>query len=124
MPFFRALAYINKIPQKYWNARSIPIIARAYYKIQDFTKVLGLLEREDIEQNYSTLFMLANASLELKLYPKAIQYLEKIRGYHDTPEINRLLAAAYLNLGKKEKAKKYYLRASPSKKEKIRNSSY
>jgi tetratricopeptide (TPR) repeat protein len=104
----RAIEYFNKIPTRSWNAVSLPVIARAYYEKKDYARVVELLERDDVPKEYAALILLANSSIELKQYGKAVQYLEQIRKYGDSVEINQLLAASYLSLGRQEKAKRYY----------------
>jgi GWxTD domain-containing protein len=107
----QATAYFERIPQNLWNAVSLPIIASAYYKKGDFARVLELLEREEIKKEYPVLVMLANSAIELKLYPRALEYLEKVREYGDSVEINHLLAATYISMGSRDKAMVYYERA-------------
>ncbi len=113
----QAIAFFNRIPRDLWNATSIPIIARAYYKKGDYAKVIELLEREEVKKEYPTLVMLANSSIELKLYPRALEYLEKVRKYGDNVEINQLLAATYLSMGNRDKAVVFYERARKLKKQ-------
>ncbi|UCH93912.1 MAG: GWxTD domain-containing protein [Candidatus Aminicenantes bacterium] len=107
----QAIAYFNQIPRTLWNATSLPIIARAYYKKGDYARVLELLEREEVKKEYPILVMLANSAIELKLYPRALEYLGKIREYGDTVEINQLVAATYISMGNRDKAMVYYERA-------------
>ncbi|HLP61175.1 MAG TPA: GWxTD domain-containing protein [Candidatus Deferrimicrobium sp.] len=104
----RALDFFNKISPEYWNGISIPVIAKAYYLKKDYARVVELLERFNVPKVYATVIMLANSAIQLKMFDKAVQYLEKLRKYGDTPEVNHLLAAAYLSLGEQEKAKQYY----------------
>ncbi|MCU0289210.1 MAG: GWxTD domain-containing protein [Acidobacteria bacterium] len=104
----QALDFFNKISQEYWNGVSIPVIARAYYLKKDYARVVELLERFNVPKVYATVIMLANSAIHLKMFDKAVQYLEKLRQYGDTLEVNHLLAAAYLSLGQQEKAKLYY----------------
>lgn len=104
----RAAALFDKIPRGYWNAVTLPVIARAYYEKKDHARVLELLEREEVKKVYAVLIMLANSSIELKQYEKALQYLEQLRKYGDSVRINQLLAATCLSLGRREKAKQYY----------------
>jgi GWxTD domain-containing protein len=107
----QSIVYFNKIPHKFWNATTLPVIARAYYAKKDYARVIQLLERDEVKKVYATLILLANASIELKVYNRAIEYLEKLRKYGDSVEINQLLAAAYLSIGEQEKAKQYYEKA-------------
>lgn len=107
----RAAAHFEKIPRKYWNAVTLPIIAKAYYEKKDYAGVLELLEREEVQKVYATLIMLANSTIELKQYEKALKYLEQLRKYGDSVRINQLLAATCLSLGRQEKAKQYYKHA-------------
>jgi tetratricopeptide (TPR) repeat protein len=107
----RAIEYFNKLPSSLWNATSLPIIAKAYYKKGDYAKVVELLEKEEVNKEYPVLLMLANSSIELKSYPRALKYLEQLRNYEDTVEINQLLASTYLSMGAREKAETYYKRA-------------
>jgi GWxTD domain-containing protein len=107
----RAIASFNELPRSLWNAASLPFIGKAYYLKGDYAEVLRLLEKEEVKKEYSTLLMLANSSIELKDYPRALKYLEKIRKYGDTVEINQLLAATYLSMGNREKAVSFYDRA-------------
>jgi tetratricopeptide (TPR) repeat protein len=104
----RAIDLFNKIPAAYWNGVSIPIIARAYYLKKDYARVVELLERFNVPKVYATVIMLANSAIQLKMFDKAVQYLEKLRKYGDTVEVNQLLAATYLSLGQQEKANQYY----------------
>jgi len=107
----RAIDVFNKIPPENWNGVSIPVIARAYYLKKEYARVVELLERVTVPKVYATVIMLANSAIELKMYAKAVQYLEKLRGYGDTVEVNHLLGASYLSLGQQEKAKQYYQHA-------------
>lgn len=104
----RAAALFDKIPRKYWNAVTLPIIAKAYYEKKDYARVMELLERDAVKKVYAALVMLANSAIELKQYEKALQYLEQLRKYGDSVRINQLLAATCLSLGRQEKAKQYY----------------
>ena len=107
----QAVACFRQIPVTLWHADSIPIIARAFYEKGDYARVMELLEKEEVKKEYPVLLMLANSSIELRLYPKALEYLEKIRKYGETEEIDHLLAATYLNMGDRHNAMKYYERA-------------
>ncbi len=89
----------------------MPIIARAYYKRGNYARVLELLERGEVKKEYPILVMLANSAIELKMYPRALEYLEKIRKYGDSVEINHLLAATYISMGNRDKAMVFYERA-------------
>ncbi len=111
----RSIEYFKRIPQTLWNAASKPIIAKAYYVANEYARVVELLEPEEVKKEYATLLMLANSSIALKRYPAALKYLQKIRQYGDTVEINNLLAATYLNMGDKHNAKTYYDRAKKIK---------
>jgi len=113
----RAIAYFERIPHNLWNAASLPIIAGAYYKKGDYARVLELLEKEEVKKEYAILVMLANSAIELKMYPRALEYLEKIRKYGDSVEINQLLAATYISMGNREKAMVFYERARKLKKQ-------
>jgi GWxTD domain-containing protein len=106
-----AIADFNKIPKSLRNASSLPLIAKAYYIKGDYNRVVALLEREDVQMKYATLLLLANSSIELKRFPKALEYLQQIRKYGDTVEINHLLAATYLSMGDRQNARAYYERA-------------
>jgi len=55
--------------------------------------------------------MLANSAIELRQHPRTLKYLEEIRKYGDTPEINQSIASTYLSMGNREKAADYYKRA-------------
>jgi GWxTD domain-containing protein len=107
----QAIAYFNKIPSSLWNSTSLPVIARAYYLKGDYARVIQLLEREDVKKEYPTLLMLANSSIELKLHPRALKYLQEVRKYGDTIEINQLIASTYISMGNRDKAMVYYERA-------------
>jgi len=107
----QALATFEKIPPSAWNAAAIPIIAKAYYLEGNYSRVIELLEKEDVTKDYPVLLMLANSSIETHAYPRALQYLEKLRAYGDTVEINQLLASTYLCMGNREKAAFFYERS-------------
>jgi GWxTD domain-containing protein len=107
----RAVAYFNQVPRQYWNASSLPVIAKAYYAKKDYNTVIRLLEKDDVKKAYATLILLANSSIELKRFDRAIEYLEKLREYGDSVEINQLLAATYLSTGRSEKARQHYEKA-------------
>lgn len=107
----QTIAWFDQIPDSFWNNSSIPVLARAFYLKKDYSRVMQLLERKDVEKTYLNLVMLANSAIELKKNNEAILYLEALRKYGDTPELNRLLAAASLSAGKPEKARVYYQRA-------------
>jgi GWxTD domain-containing protein len=112
-----AIAYFERIPRNLWNAVSLPIIAGAYYKKGDYARVLELLEKGEVKKEYPILVMLANSAIELKMYPRALEYLEKIRQYGDSVEINHLLAATYISMGNRDKAMVFYERARKLKKQ-------
>ena len=107
----KAIEYFNRVPKSMWNAKTIPSIAQAYYRAQDYEKVVELLEREEVPKNYSTLLLLGNSCLELKQLEKAADYFEKLRNYGDTSKINRILGAISLSLGRREEARVYFNRA-------------
>lgn len=107
----KAIEYFNRMPESMWTIKTIPIIAQAYYRAQDYKKVVELLERKEAPENYSTLLMLGNSCLELKQLKKAAEYFEKLRKYGDTPKINRVLGAISLSLGRREEAQVYFNRA-------------
>ncbi|MCX6579267.1 MAG: GWxTD domain-containing protein [Candidatus Aminicenantes bacterium] len=107
----RALEVFNKIPPEYRNGVSIPVIARAHYLKKEYARVVEMLGRTDVPKVYATVIMLANSAIELKMFAKAVQYLEQLRKYGDTVEVNHLLAASYLSLGQQDKAKQYYQHA-------------
>jgi hypothetical protein len=111
----QAIAYFDKIPFSLWNAASLPVIARAYYLKGDYARVIQLLERDEVKKKYPTLLMLANSSIELRQLPRALKYLEEIRKYGDTVEINQLIASTYLSMGNREKAMVFYERAQKLK---------
>lgn len=106
-----ALEYFHKLPEKLWNSFTIPYIAKAYYREQDYAKVTELLEREDVTKDYSVLFMLGNSCLELRELRKAAEYFEQLRNYGDTVNLNQVLGAIFLSLGEREKAQVYFDRA-------------
>jgi tetratricopeptide (TPR) repeat protein len=106
-----AIEYFNKLPQELWNAKTIPVIARAYYRNKDYEKVVELLKGENVTKDYFVLLLLGNSSLELKQLEKAAEYFEQLRNYGDTVKINQVLGAIFLSLGEREKAKVYFDRA-------------
>jgi GWxTD domain-containing protein len=106
-----ALERFSILPDTFWNSRTKPIIARAYYRDKNFEKVIEVLEGKDVIKDYSVLFLLGNSSLELKQLNKAAGYFEQLRGYGDTAKINQVLGAIFLSLGEREKAKVYFDRA-------------
>ncbi len=99
-----AVAAFEQLPRALWNRISTPVIARAYYQKRDFARVLELLTPGEIEKTYPVLGMLANAALELNQFARAAAWLEMLRRYGDTVEVNQLLAAAYLGAGQRQKA--------------------
>ena len=107
----KAIEYFNKLPDELWNAKTLPVIARAYYRNEDYEKVVELLEGENVTKDYSVLLLLGNSSLELKQLEKAVEYFEQLRNYGDTVKINQVLGAIFLSLGEREKAKVYFDRA-------------
>lgn len=115
----RAIKQFNNIPSRFLDGASLPVIAKAYYLEEKYSKVVELLERDGVKQDYPTLLMLANASIDLKRYDRALEYLEKIRKYGDTPQINQLLASTHLCLGNREKAMAFYKRARELKNNEI-----
>jgi len=104
----KALEFLYRLPAELHNSATLPVIGRAHYLNHDYAQALAVLEREEVEKNYAVLLMLANSAIELRQFQKAVNYLERVRKYNDSAEINYLLAAAYLSLGDKEKAKIYY----------------
>lgn len=103
-----AALYFDKIPPQFLNETTLPIIAKAYYEKKDYARVLELLEKDEVKKVYATLIMLANSTIELKQYEKALDYLEQLRKYGDSVQVNQLLAATCLSLGRQEKARQYY----------------
>lgn len=114
----KALADFNAIPRSLWWGTVVPVIARSYYSKGDYERVMELLEPAQVKKEYPVLMMLANSAIELKRFPKALQYLQKIREYGETVEINHLVAATYLSMGDREKARLYYDRAKKLAKQK------
>ena len=106
-----SIEYFNKLPQELWNAQTLPVIARAYYRNKDYEKVIELLKGENVTKDYFVLLLLGNSSLELKQLEKAAEYFEQLRNYGDTVKINQVLGAIFLSLGEREKAKVYFDRA-------------
>lgn len=106
-----AIREFSEIPARFLNGEALPVIAKAYYQQENYSRVVELLEREGVKQDYPTLLMLANASIDLKRYDHALKYLEKIRQYGDTPQINQLLASTHLCMGNRDKAMVFYKRA-------------
>jgi len=106
-----ALEQFKKLPENLWNARTLPVIARAYYQKKDYEKVVELLEREIVSKDFPVLVLLGNSCLELKKFQKAAEYFEMLRKYGDTVENNRILAAIYYALGQRDKAQVYSERA-------------
>jgi GWxTD domain-containing protein len=104
----QAVLYFEKIPPQFRNETTLPIIAKAYYEKKDYARVMELLEKDEVKKVYATLIMLANSSIELKQYEKALNYLEQLRKYGDSVQVNQLLAATCLSLGRLEKARQYY----------------
>jgi len=104
----KALEFLYKLPAELFNSATLPVVGRAHYLNHDYSQAIAVLEKEEVEKNYAVLLMLANSTLELKQYKKAVDYLERVRKYNDSAEINYLLAATYLSLGDKDKAKIYY----------------
>jgi len=113
-----AINVFNKIPDSLRRGNAVPIIARAYYLKGDYATVLKLLEPETVKKEYPILQMLANSSIELKDYQRALKYLEQLRKYGDTVELNHLLASTHLSMGDREKAKAFYERARKLKNKK------
>jgi tetratricopeptide (TPR) repeat protein len=107
----KALESFGRLPAELWNAKTLPVIARAYYLHKDFARVIELLERETVEKSYPVLLLLGNASLELKKLDQAALYFEEVRKFGDTAEANNALGAIYFSLGEKEKARVYWERA-------------
>jgi GWxTD domain-containing protein len=104
----KALEFLHKLPTELLNSTTLPVIGRAHYLNHDYAQAIAVLEKEQVEKNYAVLLMLANSAIELKQFQKAVDYLERVRKYVDSAEINYLLAAAYLSLGDKDKAMIYY----------------
>lgn len=104
----KALEFFDKLPARLPGSATLPVIGRAHYLNHDYARAMATLENEQVEKNYAVLLMLANSAIELKEFQKAADYLERVRKYNDSAEINYLLAATYLSLGDKDKAKMYY----------------
>jgi len=118
----KAIESFKKLPKDLWNSSSLPVVARAFYIKKDYARVVELLEREDVINNYPVLLLLGNASLQLKKLDKAALYFEEIRKFGDTAKINNTLGAIYHTLGEKDKAKIYWERAKKLE-EKSKNTS-
>jgi GWxTD domain-containing protein len=106
-----SLEGFKSLPEAFWDFRTKPIIARAYYQAKDYEKVVEVLEGKGVIKDYSVLFLLGNSALELKQLGKAAVYFELLRGYGDTVKVNQVLGAIYLSLGERDKAKTYFERA-------------
>jgi hypothetical protein len=106
-----ALASFEKLPRESWDAKTRPVMARAYYQKRDYEKVLELLEDKNVKKDYAVLLMLGNASLELKRLDKAGDYFEQLRSYGDTVKINEVLGAIFLARGDRKRAEAYFERA-------------
>jgi GWxTD domain-containing protein len=113
-----AIKTFNKIPASLRRGNAVPIIARAYYLKGDYATVLQLLEPENVKKEYPILQMLANSAIDLKDYQRALKYLEQLRKYGDTVELNQLLASTHLSMGDRQKAKEFYERARKLKNKK------
>ncbi|MGE5343822.1 MAG: GWxTD domain-containing protein [Candidatus Omnitrophota bacterium] len=113
----RAIATFETLPASARNAATLPLMAKAYYQKEDYRRVLELLERDGVKKEYPVLVMLANSALALKAYARALTYLDLLRNYGDTPEINQLMASTHLCLGNREKAAFYYQRTRDLKSE-------
>jgi tetratricopeptide (TPR) repeat protein len=107
----KAIESFQKLPENLWNSSTLPVVARAFYIKKDYARVVELLERDDVINNYSVLLLLGNASLKLKKLERAALYFEEIRKFGDTAEINKTLGAIYYTLGERDKAKIYWERA-------------
>jgi tetratricopeptide (TPR) repeat protein len=107
----KALESFEKLPSRLWNGATLPVIARAYYLIKDFARVVKLLETDQVEKSYPVLILLGNSSLELKKLDQAAFYFEEVRKFGDTAEANNALGAIYFSLGDKDKARVYWERA-------------
>jgi tetratricopeptide (TPR) repeat protein len=106
-----SLEIFKGLPEGFWDSRTKPILARAYYQARDFQKVINLLEGKDIIKDYPVLYLLGNSALELRQLRKASEYFERLRAYGDTAKINQVLGALYLSLGERDKAQTYFSRA-------------
>ena len=115
----KSIEYFNVLPQELWNTKTLPVIARAYYRNKEYEKVVELLEGENVTKDYSVLLLLGNSSLELKQLEKSIEYFEQLRNYGDTVKINQVLGAIFLSLGEGEKAKVYFDRAKKIQNESV-----
>lgn len=111
-----AIRCFEQVPANRWKPEAIPVIARAFYLKENYTKVLELLEHEEVKKEYPVLVMLANSAIGTKAYPKAITWLEKLLNYEDSVEINQLLASTYICMKNQKKAAFYYQRARELKK--------
>ncbi len=108
----KALEGFQKLPAAAWNSTTLPVIARAYYLKKDYRKVIELLEGDTVEKTYAVLLMLGNSCLETRDLRRAAGYFERVRGYGDTVENNRILGAICISLGEREKAQTYWDRAA------------
>jgi GWxTD domain-containing protein len=108
----KALEGFQKLPAAMWNSTTLPVIARAYYLKKDYQRVIEILEKDTVEKTYTVLLMLGNSCLETKNLRRAAGYFERVRGYGDTVENNRILGAIYISLGEREKAQTYWDRAA------------
>jgi len=117
----KALEYFGKLPEDLWNSTTIPFIAKSYFIKKNYEKVVELLEKENVEKNYSVLLLLGNSSMELKKLQKAAKYFEMVRQYGDTVKINRTLGVVYYSLGERKKAEVYWKRAMDLEKNKKNN---
>ncbi len=106
-----AIRCFEQVPTDRWKPEAIPVIARAYYLKENYTKVLELLDREEINKEYPILVMLANSAIGTKTYSKAVTWLEKLLNYENSAEINELLGSTYLIMKNQKKAAIYYGRA-------------
>ncbi len=115
----KALENFQKLPPQFWNAATLPTIARAYYLKKNYAKTIELLENEAVIKTYTVLLMLGNSCLETKALRKAAEYFEGVRKYGDTAANNRTLGAIYYSLGERDKAQTYWERASALEKKPV-----
>lgn len=115
----QALAYFQQIPVSSWKPGFRPFIANAFYRNHQYQEVLQLLDHDEVKKTYPVLQMLANSAIELKRYPQALDFLERIRAYGDSREILNLIASTHLCMGNQQKARVYYEKAR-----KLKNNNY
>lgn len=107
-PLKKAIKFDNKL------AIAFNLLGLVYKDLESYPESINYyLEALKISpKSFNVLFHLGSTYFELNLLKNALECFKKVKDlYHDHPEVDYAIAETYFDMGNKELAKKYYLKA-------------